>query len=81
MEILLREYKSGVAMAESEARAADLKKKIMYSAKDNIEGIEPLVYYYLGKQTETENIRLILVCLKNRVDKKEIVKRLRESYV
>ena len=81
LEILLREYKSGVAMAESEARAADLKKKIMYSAKDNIEGIEPLVYYYLGKQTETENIRLILVCLKNRVDKKEIVKRLRESYV
>ena len=30
LEILLREYKSGVAMAESEARAADLKKKIMY---------------------------------------------------
>ncbi len=81
LEILLSEYKDGGAMAKSEAYAADFKKKIMYSFKENIEGIEPLVYYYLGKQTETENIRLILVCLKNHVDKQEIVKRLRESYV
>lgn len=80
VSVIAEEYGAG-AFSKSQAYAADYKKKIIARAKDNIEGIEPLVYYYLGKSTETENIRLILVCLKNGVDKQQIVKRLRESYV
>lgn len=78
---ILEEYNGGTAFAKSEALALNCKKNLIAPDRHNNDGIEPLVNYYLAKQTEAENIRLILVCLKNCVRKEEIEKRLRESYV
>jgi V/A-type H+-transporting ATPase subunit C len=54
--------------------------EMLREKKSDIERIEPLIYYYLSKKTEIENIRLILTCKKNKVDKKMIYQRLRENY-
>jgi vacuolar-type H+-ATPase subunit C/Vma6 len=40
----------------------------------------PIVGYYLGKMNEIKIIRVILVCLKNKVDKDEMKKRIRVIY-
>ncbi len=40
----------------------------------------PIAGYYVGKLIELKVVRLILVCLSNGVDKKQIKRRLRETY-
>lgn len=40
----------------------------------------PIAGFYIGKLIELKDVRLILVCLSNGVDKKEIKRRLRETY-
>ena len=48
--------------------------------KDETQTINPVLYYFFAKKTEIDNIRLILTCKKNRVDKAMIYQRLREQY-
>lgn len=48
--------------------------------KDNMGGIEPVLYYFFAKETEIDNVRLILTCKKNKVDKSLIYQRLRVTY-
>lgn len=78
---ILQEFTSGAAFSRSETFALNYKKNLLAPMRNNNDGIEPLVAYFLAKQAETENVRLILVCLKNGAQKEEITKRLRESYV
>lgn len=80
VKLLSEEIKEGKAFSKSEVFCLDYKKKLLSNSKNNLEGIEPLVNYFLAANTETENVRLIFVCLKNGVDKQQILKRLRESY-
>ena len=42
--------------------------------------IAPIVGYYLGKLNEIKVLRVVLICIKNKVDVKEMKKRVRELY-
>ena len=44
-------------------------------------GIEPLIAYFIAKETELKNIRIISVCREMGLEKKQIIERLRKSYV
>ena len=68
-------------LTETEKLVDNIKRNIIVSHKNDVEGILPLVNYLLAKKTEIESIRLILVCLKNEVSKDKIILRLRELYV
>lgn len=57
------------------------KRKLLEPYRYNIEGIEPLVCYYLSRRVEINNLRLILTCLKNSVTSNEIQKRIKNLYV
>lgn len=81
VNIVLEEFDEGGAFSKSETYALNFKNNIIAPYRNNLDGIEPLISYYLAKQTETENVRLILVCLKNGVPRGEIKKRLRDLYV
>lgn len=62
-------------------REIDKKKhELMSQGKNNI-SVEPVICYYLSKVTETENIRTVLICIKNGVDKSAIKERIKELYV
>ena len=43
-------------------------------------GIEPLVGYYLAKESEMDNLRFILVCSKNELEPEKIKARLKVNY-
>lgn len=53
---------------------------IFKDAKHDMFGISPMAGYYIAKSTEIKVARMVLVCLKNKVDKKLIKQRLRELY-
>lgn len=53
----------------------------VWEGRNKMDGIEPVLYYFFAKETEIDNVRLILTCKKNKVDKKMIYQRLREVYV
>lgn len=44
-------------------------------------GIEPLIAYFMAKETESKNLRIISVCREIGLDKKQITERLRKTYV
>ncbi|NLT19110.1 MAG: V-type sodium ATPase subunit C [Firmicutes bacterium ADurb.Bin080] len=53
---------------------------IFSAMKADMFSAAPIVGYYLGKMNEMKVIRVILVCIKNMVDKDEMKKRIRELY-
>lgn len=53
---------------------------IFSSIKADMFSAAPIVGYYLGKMNEIKVIRVILVCLKNNVEKEEMKKRIRALY-
>ncbi|MFA7663739.1 MAG: V-type ATPase subunit [Clostridia bacterium] len=53
---------------------------IFSEMKGDMFSAAPIVGYYLGKMNEIKIIRVILVCLKNKVDKDEMKKRIRVIY-
>jgi vacuolar-type H+-ATPase subunit C/Vma6 len=53
---------------------------IFKSDKNDMFSVAPMAGYYLAKQTEIKVARMVLVCLKNKVDKLLIKQRLRELY-
>lgn len=56
------------------------KHDLLSQGKNNI-SVEPVICYYLSKVTETENIRTVLICIKNGVEKSAIKERIKELYV
>lgn len=57
------------------------KRGLILPYKNDIEQITPLVAYFLSKTAEIDNVRLILVCVKNKVDPILIRERLKDLYV
>lgn len=53
---------------------------IFKKEKNDMFSPAPIAGYYVGKLIEIKIVRLILVCLSNGVDRKQIRRRLRESY-
>jgi V/A-type H+-transporting ATPase subunit C len=48
--------------------------------KHDMFSVAPVMGYYLAKMNEIKVIRVVLVCIKNKVPQKEINKRLRLMY-
>lgn len=49
--------------------------------KDRVLGPEPIFAYYMAKEMEIANIRIILYCMRNGIDKETIRERVRNIYV
>ncbi|MCL2062653.1 MAG: V-type ATPase subunit [Firmicutes bacterium] len=77
----LAEYKNNLPFTQTELLYVDMQNKIIVPHKSDVDGILPLIQYYLAKKTEIDNLRLIVVCIKNRIAQNEIIKRLRKVYV
>lgn len=67
--------------ARFEKRCDDLITELAENARMKAFGIEPLIAYYIAKEAEIKNIRIISVCRECGADKETITERLRELYV
>lgn len=73
--------KCGVDLTACESYVDQLLKNTVVEFKNDIETCLPVINYYYAKQAEIDNVRIIMVCLRNNVDKQQITSRLREIYV
>lgn len=79
--IVLKAFESkSRALVDYETAQDDYLLSIFKSDKHDMFSIAPMAGYYLAKVTEIKVARMILVCIKNRVDKKLIKQRLRDLY-
>ncbi|MDE5556932.1 MAG: V-type ATPase subunit [Ruminococcus sp.] len=76
LAILLKE-----SPAQFEKRCDDIITELAETARMKAFGIEPLVAYYIAKEAEIKNLRIISVCRESGADKETIMERLRELYV
>lgn len=67
--------------ARFEKRCDDLITELAQSARLKAFGIEPLAAYYIAKEAEIKNLRIISVCRESGADRETITERLRELYV
>lgn len=72
---------NGQELAECEIATANFLKNILKPYNLNNDKITPLINYYLSKTTEIDNLRMILMCLKNKIDSTTIKQRIKELYV
>lgn len=67
--------------AKFEKRCDDLITEQAQTARFKAFGIEPLIAYYIAKEAEIKNIRIITVCRECGADRETITERLRDLYV
>ncbi len=67
-------FNEGVRLAE------DYKRQTLVAGKNNFT-VEPVICYFMSKLTEIDNIRTILICVKNGVDKETVKEKVKELYV
>ena len=67
--------------AKFEKRCDDLITEQVQTAQFKAFGTEPLIAYYIAKETEIKNLRIIKVCRECGADTETIMERLRETYV
>lgn len=72
---------NGGGITEFEKACDDHMIKFVKKTRHNPFGIEPLVGYMLGRETDIKNARIILIGKINRIKTDIIRERLRESYV
>jgi len=70
----------GKALVDYETECDNYLLNIFKSDKYDMFSVSPMAGYYLAKMTEIKVARMILVCIKNKVDKIMIKQRLRELY-
>ncbi len=68
-------------IVNAEIYFSNIKKKILTPYKNDMETVYPLVNYFMSKKTEIENLRWILVGVKNGVKEEVIKSRIKELYV
>ncbi|MEG1528034.1 MAG: V-type ATPase subunit [Clostridia bacterium] len=80
-KLCLKICQEKTSFAQAETYVDSYKKKFLqpYSSVNN--SVMPLIYYYLAKQAEISNVRIILSCIKNKIDKELIKTRLKDIYV
>lgn len=67
--------------AQFEKRCDDMVTELAEEAHLKAFGIEPLIAYYIAKEAETKNLRIISVCRESGADTQTITERLRKLYV
>lgn len=67
-------------LPEFDAARDDYLINLFRTNRSDMFSVAPVMGYYLGKLNEIKVLRIVLVCIKNGVDKKEIKKRLRSMY-
>lgn len=67
-------------LSEFETAKDNFLLKMFSASKGDMFSIAPIVGYYLGKLNEIKVLRVVLICIKNKVDVKEMKKRVRELY-
>lgn len=73
--------KCGIDLTLCESYIDSLLKNKIVEFKNDVSTFLPVVNYYYSKKAEIDNVRLIMTCLRNNVDKQQITMRLREIYV
>ena len=68
------------SLYDSERQAEQMKIDVLTPNKNELT-IEPLICYYLSKRAEIDNIKIILVGIKNKLDPNEIKSKLKVLYV
>ena len=59
----------------------DIIIELAESARTMAFGAEPLAAYYIARETEQKNLRILSVCKEFGADKKTITERMRKLYV
>ena len=77
---LCLEDQNAPSLIRAELWAEKYSNKILLAFRQKIDGVEPLLGYFLRKQNEINNLRLIFVGLRNDVNKDLIRERLRDNY-
>lgn len=67
-------------MVTFEADLDNFLQDIFKKNRNDLFGVAPIAGLFVAKNTEIKVVRMILVCLKNNIDKQIIKKRLREFY-
>lgn len=67
-------------LAEIEKNIDNYLFNIFFKNKNDFFGLAPLISYYIAKQNEIKNIRIIMVGLINKADRPEIRLRMRQVY-
>ncbi len=70
----------GKALIEYETKTDDYLLSVFKNEKNDMFTVAPMAGYYLAKMTEIKVARMVLVCIKNKVDRLLIKQRLRELY-
>lgn len=78
---IAEDINSGSNVAGIENWLEKEKQKLFTPHKNEIETVMPILCYFMSKRTEIGNLRLILVCLKNKVEAGQIKNKLKELYV
>ncbi|MBN2852149.1 MAG: V-type ATP synthase subunit C [Clostridia bacterium] len=80
-EIMEQSFDNGFNITKLEKACDNFLMKYLRKSKNKAFGIEPLIGYMVGKETEIRNVRIILVGKINHIDNDIIRERLRTSYV
>lgn len=67
--------------AQFEKRCDDMVTELAENARMKAFGVEPLAAYYIAKEAEIKNLRIITVCRESGADTETITERLRKLYV
>lgn len=67
-------------VTEFETARDNIMLDVFRVRKNDMFSVAPVMGYYLGKLNEIKGLRIVLVCVKNGVEKDEIEKRLRKLY-
>ena len=67
--------------AQFEKYCDDMVTELAETARLQAFGVEPLIAYYIAKETEIRNLRIISVCRESGADIETITERLRKLYV
>lgn len=70
----------GKTLSEAMQIAEEMKRQTLLVGKENFTA-EPVICYFLSKTTEIDNIRTIMICLKNNVSKQYLKQAVKELYV
>ncbi|MEG1508948.1 MAG: V-type ATPase subunit [Clostridia bacterium] len=76
----VEEMKKTNSLVNFETMQDDFLLDLFKDDRHDVFSIAPIAGYFIAKKTEQKVIRMILVCLKNKVDKQLIKQRLREIY-
>lgn len=75
-----RAAECGESLAAAAHIGENLKRQALSAGKDSFSA-EPVICYFLSKTTEIDNIRTVMICIKNNIDKGYLKQTLKELYI